>query len=66
MKPSISRDVHIKILDRCVAAKITDVYEDGTVALFLFPPPDLALSPCVRGAEEGNEETQWHWPERVE
>lgn len=63
--PSVSRDVHYRIMDRCVAAKVTAINDDRSVALFLFPPPDLALSGSVHPVHEGAGETQWHWPERV-
>lgn len=65
MKPSISRDVHFKIMDRCVAAKVTNVHESGRVDLFTFPPPDLAIGNQGQ-ISEGDDNGTWHWPERVD
>jgi hypothetical protein len=72
--PSVSRDVHFKIMDRCVAAKVTQVHdhdtdlstslEGGSVDLFVFPPPDLAVGNQAR-IREGDTNGTWHWPERV-
>jgi hypothetical protein len=62
--PSVSRDVHFRIADRCVAAKVTQVHADS-VDLFVFPPPELADLGGQSQIREGDGNGTWHWPERV-
>lgn len=62
-QPSVSRIVHYKDNEnRCLAALITEVREEGDVALEVWPP--LRNSFATR-AVEGTVEGTWHWPERV-
>lgn len=73
-QPSVGRTVHFlaNAAPPCVAAIVTHVNDDGTVALTVFPPPymgHLASPPqlAVRQDEDHADHANptWHWPERV-
>jgi len=60
--PSVGRMVHYKESNRCIAAIITAVF-GGSVTLEIHPPMVHAWSDT--GMEQGTENGEWHWPERV-
>jgi hypothetical protein len=80
MKPSVGRIVHYRsrggILERCMAAVITDIHEVEVedesdfrtfVSLTVFTPDSINLVGLVpEGDPESDEGNRWHWPERVE
>lgn len=67
-KPSVGRIVHYKAPandeypPRTLAALITMVNEDGTVALCCFGPFGFGFRNNIT---QGDEQSQWNWPPRV-
>lgn len=55
--------IHFKIMDRCVAAVVTDTHDDS-IDLHTFPPRDLAIGDQLN-IREGDANGSWHWPERA-
>ncbi len=69
MKPSIGRIVHhVGLAGRHCAAIVTEVQEDGSLGLCIFPPGSVPVT-MHTGAWQ-DEETKavgtWHFPERVD
>lgn len=64
MKPSVARLVHLRWQGTCMAAVVTSVSGEA-VTLDVFPPPNT-LIPIIGWVPQGENELQWHWPERVE
>jgi len=60
MKPSVSRDVHLRVAGVCWAAKITKVYEDGSVDLVVFPPADSELIAAASNVPEESDSRESH------
>ncbi|GGN39543.1 hypothetical protein FHR83_006696 [Actinoplanes campanulatus] len=66
-KPSIGRIVHYVQYEgnKCRAAIITDVEDDGTVGLYVMTPDRGAHSQNECPYDDGHTYGTWHWPTRT-
>lgn len=68
-KPSTGRAVHFHYGDVQCAADVTGVNADGTVSLFVKPPPNLHGEAgqyfTIDNVSQGDAAGCWSWPPRV-
>lgn len=69
VQPTVGRIVHYRAsdVDKPIAAIVTEINDDDTVGLTIFPPyvkTYTSVSYFVGAVKHGDEPGQWNWPPR--